>query len=338
MAKRIDQLDGIRALAILAVFLHHAFRIRLLWMGVDLFFILSGFLITGILLKHKEQSLGRYFGHFYARRARRILPPYLLLLLVTSLLFGVAWARHWYFYLFLMNIQVVGIPQPMALSLLWSLAVEEQFYLVWPFVMYFLSEEAITWVAAAIVLGTPVLRWFCTPLFSDHWPIYVLTPFRMDLLAVGALLALIWRKRPDTIRRFGLYGPILSVLAVLVLAILSRNPAFTTTANTQLSNVWVYELSLFINTGIILWALSGKGVWILTLAPVRYLGLISYTVYLIHLTAIVLAERFFQQRIATAVIAFALTLLYSSASWFFLEKPLLSSKSEPHSGPIAEKV
>src|SRR3981189_3153154 len=131
MAKRIGQLDGIRAIAISVVFLHHAFQIKLLWMGVDLFFILSGFLITGILLKHKEQSLGRYFGHFYARRARRILPPYCLLLLVTSLLFGVAWARHWYFYLFLMNlVPALHIPHQMALSLLWSLAVEEQFYLV----------------------------------------------------------------------------------------------------------------------------------------------------------------------------------------------------------------
>ena len=160
----------------------------------------------------------------------------------------------------------------------------------------------------------------------------------MDLLAVGALLALIWRKRPDTIKRFGQYGPILSVLALLVLALLSRDPAFTTTANTRLSNVWIYEMTLFLCTGIILWALSGKGVSILTLAPVRYLGIISYTVYLIHTTAVSVAQLFFHQKVAIAMLAFTLTLLYSSVSWFFLEKPLLSSKPESRSGPIVEKV
>lgn len=340
MEKRIGQLDGIRAIAITAVFLHHAFRLKLLWMGVDLFFILSGFLITGILLKHKDQSLKKYFGHFYARRARRILPPYLLLLLVTSLLFGVAWARHWYFYIFLMNIvEAFNIPHPLTLSLLWSLAVEEQFYLVWPFVVYFLSEEAIAWVAAAIVLAAPALRWLCTPWFPAHWPIYALTPFRMDLLAVGALLALVWRKHPERIRQFGQYGPILSVLALLALVLLARNPTFTTTANTRLSNLWIYEMSLFIGTGIILWALSGKGIRILTLAPVRYLGRISYPVYLIHATALVLAGRFLPQAPARTALAITLTLIYASASWFFLEKPLLfTGKAEPHSGPIFEKV
>ena len=63
--KRIAQLDGVRALAILAVFCHHAFRIKLMWMGVDLFFVLSGFLITGVLLSAKHRSLAGFFAHFY---------------------------------------------------------------------------------------------------------------------------------------------------------------------------------------------------------------------------------------------------------------------------------
>ena len=94
MAKRIEQLDGIRTVAIAAVFIHHTLHVKLLWMGVDLFFILSGFLITGILIGNKSQSIGRYFGHFYERRARRILPPYALLLVVTSVIFGLAWAHQ----------------------------------------------------------------------------------------------------------------------------------------------------------------------------------------------------------------------------------------------------
>lgn len=190
--RRIVQLDGIRAAALAAVVVHHLFRVRLLWMGVDLFFVLSGFLITGVLLDHKDQPLKSYFGHFYQRRARRILPPCLLLLLVTTILFGFAWAHSWYLYLGFTNIiAAFGITQPPSLNALWSLGVEEQFYFVWPFVVYFLSEQAIAWVAGALMLTAPLLRWFGTPLFAHHWAIYSLTPFRMDTLAAGALLAIV---------------------------------------------------------------------------------------------------------------------------------------------------
>jgi peptidoglycan/LPS O-acetylase OafA/YrhL len=330
MAKRIGQLDGIRALAIIAVFLHHALKIKLLWAGVDLFFLLSGFLITGILLNEKRLPLHQYAGRFYRRRAVRILPPYLLLLLITSALFGFAWLRHGYLYLFLMNLfWAFPNPPPQSLDVLWSLAVEEQFYLFWPFVLYFLSEEAIAWAAGGIILAAPLLRWFCTPFFAGHRPIYELTPFRMDLLAMGALLCIVWRKRPEWLRQFGPYGPIASALAVLAVVLLSRDPGFSTTANTRFANVWIYELSLIACTGILLWALSGKGVWLLNLAPVRFLGRISYSVYLIHLTVLVVLAKYLSSPATTALAAAALTLAYASASWFFLERPLLEGKSQP---------
>src|SRR6476620_290798 len=95
---RIVQLDGVRAVAVLAVFMNHAFGVSL-WMGVDLFFVLSGFLITGILLDRKSRNQS-YFGYFYARRARRILPPYVLLLILSSLLFGLGWLKQWWWYVF----------------------------------------------------------------------------------------------------------------------------------------------------------------------------------------------------------------------------------------------
>src|SRR5271170_2105374 len=102
--KRILQLDGVRALAILAVFLKHALKLKMMWMGVDLFFILSGFLITGVLLNGKQRSVHHYFAHFFERRARRILGPYLLTLLIAGLVFGFAWARYWYVYILLTNL------------------------------------------------------------------------------------------------------------------------------------------------------------------------------------------------------------------------------------------
>ena len=327
MVKRIEQLDGIRTVAIAAVFIHHTLHVKLLWMGVDLFFILSGFLITGILIDHKKQSLGQYFRYFYERRARRILPPYLLLLLVVSVLFGMAWARHWYFYFFLMNfVFAFHIPHPQSFEILWSLAVEEQFYLLWPLAVYFLSEQALAWVAAAIVLIAPLLRWFCTPLFAYHWPIYALTPFRMDLLATGALISILWRHRQDAIKRFGHYGLIFSAFALLTLLALSRKPGFRTTSNTQLPNVCIYELTLIACTGALLWALSGRMTGLLTLSPIRYVGRISYTIYLIHLTVFLLVTRYVHGFFAAAGVTFVATLLYAALSWFVLERPMLARR------------
>ena len=142
--RRIPQLDGIRGVAILMVFVSHAYRSQLLWSGVDLFFVLSGFLITGILLEQRGQhTLRRYLSGFYKRRARRILPPYILLMCLVSLLFGIRWVHHWYLFLFLTNTDsFFRIVRPYPLIILWSLAVEEQFYLIWPLAVYFLSEKA----------------------------------------------------------------------------------------------------------------------------------------------------------------------------------------------------
>ncbi len=330
MVKRIDQLDGIRAVAIAAVFIHHTLHVKLLWMGVDLFFILSGFLITGILVDNKTHGLKQYFGHFYKRRVRRILPPYLLVLTITSVLFGISWARHWYYYFFLMNfVLAFHIPHPQSLDILWSLAVEEQFYLLWPLIIYFFSEQAITWLAAAFVCAAPLLRWFCTPLFAYHWPIYALTPFRMDLLAVGALIAILWRRRQDLIRRWGAYGLIFSALALFTLFALSRKPGFTTTSNTQLPNVCIYELTLIACTGAMFWALGGRGTRLLTFSPVRFFGRISYTIYLIHLTVFLVVARYLHRTLAIAGVTFAVSLLYATFSWFVLERPILRQKPTP---------
>ena len=117
----------------------------------------------------------------------------------------------------------------------------------------------------------------------------------MDLLAVGALIAILWRNRQHVIKRFGHYGLIFSALALLTLAALSRRPGFTTTANTPQTNLWIYELSLIACTGAILWALSGKRNGELTLSPVRYIGRISYTIYLIHFTVLILVSQYLQE-------------------------------------------
>lgn len=330
MKGRIGQLDGVRAIAITTVFIAHAGSVGMSWMGVDLFFILSGFLITGILIHAKERKLGDYFGHFYGRRARRILPPYLLLLVVSSFLFGLGWARHWYFYLFLMNLLgALKIDHPQSLNVLWSLAVEEQFYLVWPFVVYLLSEEGIAWVAGGIVVLAPILRLTCTSLFSTAAAIQFLTPFRMDTLALGALLAIAWRHHRDKITKYGVYGPILTAASLGIFYVfLPRLHLEITSAtnNSGLRNMVLFAVSLVACGGVIVWALSGRFVGILTWAPARYIGRISYSMYLIHEVPLVLLRPRFHSRFMPGLLAAMVSVGYAALSWHFYEQPILQGK------------
>ena len=169
MAKRIPQLDGLRALAILAVFVGHSLKVRMMWMGVDLFFVLSGFLITSILLDVPKVSFTSYIGAFYARRVRRILPPFLLLLVVVSVVFGVAWLKHWYMYFGLMNYREFFHDEILTgpLASLWSLGVEEQFYFFWPVLVYFVAPKKLPGILLGLMILAPVLRGVLTP-WAEH--------------------------------------------------------------------------------------------------------------------------------------------------------------------------
>jgi peptidoglycan/LPS O-acetylase OafA/YrhL len=293
-SRRILQLDGLRAIAVLAVFAQHALKAPL-WMGVDLFFVLSGFLITGILLDRKARGQS-YFGYFYARRARRILPPYLLLMVVSSLLFGFGWAKHWEWYAFFAtNIgDALGQSGHDSLNVLWSLAVEEQFYIVWPFVILLLPERALAWVAAALIVAVPVLRAVATPWFDSFWPIYYLTPFRMDLLAAGALLAVAVRRNPNALQPFRPLAMLGFFAALAVLAWLHIHYPRFRAENTPLSNAALYSVSLVLCTSVVVIALQSQGIVkrLLCNPVLVYIGTISYTIYLTHFAGIHLLEYF----------------------------------------------
>jgi peptidoglycan/LPS O-acetylase OafA/YrhL len=322
--QRIRQLDGVRAFAILAVFAHHALHVKLLWMGVDLFFVLSGFLITGVLLNAKTRSLRGFFAHFYSRRARRILAPYILLLLLVSVFAGVAWMRYWYLYILLTNFLLpLNIPHPDAFTPLWSLAVEEQFYLLWPFAVYFLDNRSLWRLCIFLIVAAPVLRGAFH--FEHHWPIYMLTPFRMDLLAAGGLLCLQWRERRKEVERLGTIGGPLLIAARLAGMLALMRLGYSTYENTRTGNVLIYEACLLIAVGAIMFALGGRGVALLQWAPVVYIGEISYSMYLVHVGAIALAGKWLHG-ILLATVALALTIGYASLSWNLMERRLLGRK------------
>ena len=290
-------------------------------MGVDLFFVLSGFLITGVLMGIKRHSIGSYFRHFYARRARRILPPYLLLLGLATVFIGAAWLHYWYMYLLLTNfILPMNIPYPVAFFPLWSLAVEEQFYLVWPFAMYFLDEFRLRRLTLLLIVVTPVLRGAVH--FPTHWFVYALTPFRMDLLAAGAFLWLEWqRNRALIVQRGPLIGALLATLGLAGMVTLARFHV-STYGNTRVGNVFIYESSLCVSVGFMLYALSGWRVGWLRYKPLTYIGQISYSMYLVHLGVLDYTQSHFHQ-LTAAVLAFAITIAYASISWTLMEGPLL---------------
>src|ERR1039458_5950989 len=183
-SNHIPELDGVRGIAILMVIVFHAFQFipspMTGWIsklasygfaGVDLFFVLSGFLITGILLNAKSQP--GYFRNFYAKRALRIWPLYYLLLLVS---FGLVplliLSTHVFmeelsllqsrsalvYVLLLQNIWYAGKIGPIMLAMTWSLAIEEQFYIVWPWLVMWCSRKKLACILIAIVVLTPLAR------------------------------------------------------------------------------------------------------------------------------------------------------------------------------------
>jgi peptidoglycan/LPS O-acetylase OafA/YrhL len=216
-------LDGLRGLAILLVLLLHfttdmepavgtlaagvrsVFQIG--WIGVDLFFVLSGFLITGILADNMGGD--RYFSAFYARRALRILPVYFLAVFAAFHLlprlfdgFDTGGAgTEAAFWLFLMNF--VQLPDQLARTVghFWSLAIEEQFYLMWPLVVFLSTPRQARRIALLTVILSPIARYVAMRAGVDGGSIYHFTPFRLDGLATGAFIALSMR---DPAARVGL--------------------------------------------------------------------------------------------------------------------------------------
>src|SRR6266852_6534903 len=211
MRQKVPQLDAVRGVAILLVIFHNAsgkfpsLHLQGLfangWMGVDLFFVLSGFLITGILLDTK-QSEG-YLKNFYARRCLRIWPLYysLIFFMFAVLPFLSHSEGHtvfersspwWAFPLFLQNFLIFPVSTAAAgpLGVTWSLAIEEQFYVVWPLVVRFCSYAQLRRIAIAVICLSPALRFY---LSRHHVDLYTNVFCRLDGLMAGAFLALVVR-------------------------------------------------------------------------------------------------------------------------------------------------
>ena len=199
--QHVPELDGIRGIAILLVLLYHShvpFFINMGWSGVDLFFVLSGFLITSILLNTKKSP--SYFSSFYARRMLRIFPlyfsflfAYFCVLLPLAHQFGRAQeftnaGQSWYWF-YLQNWWSGS--GTLWLAHFWSLAVEEQFYLVWPLLVFLLSRRALAYSSVFMLVGCLMLRVMFVRHHALPEVIHRVTVFRIDTLALGGLVAVL---------------------------------------------------------------------------------------------------------------------------------------------------
>jgi peptidoglycan/LPS O-acetylase OafA/YrhL len=298
---RVADLDGIRAIAIWMVMLMHAYYafpnppgafssvpkpLMLIlghgWLGVDLFFMLSGFLITGILMGSKSGP--HYFRNFYTRRVLRIMPVYFAVIIVWSFFY-----RGYGRYFLLSSVFCANLAQLLHVrhgggpAILWSLAVEEHFYLLWPLIVLLLSESALAITAAAIFLITPVLRGIFAAHGMNPELMYELSWFRFDGLAAGALLA-IWARSSLAGKRYSIRFALLLVGAFAVLTIVGT-PFGLSGTHTPVAAALRYTQAYLIFGAFFVLIVAFRGtVWT---SPLRWRflqlsGALSYCLYLIH--------------------------------------------------------
>jgi peptidoglycan/LPS O-acetylase OafA/YrhL len=337
--KKIPQLDAVRGIAVLLVLLHNtdiypSLRLKFIadngWMGVDLFFVLSGFLITGILLDTKRAD--GYFRNFYARRCLRIWPLYysvlLFMFVIVPLLrpseghvvFDARSSPWWAFPIFLQNFL---IPMPtMAtgpLGVMWSLAVEEQFYLVWPLIVRFCNEAQLRRIAITVICISPALRFY---LAQHQVNIYSNTFCRLDGLMAGALLALVIRSASFIPSKF---------LQLAWLALLVSGP-LALTIETAFHARWiVFSLTAMASVSFIYLGLFSTQKWLHSILTNRFLiytGTISYGIYLLEKLPLDAAKTFHLDKhpILALPITTAATYALATLSWYLLEKPILRLK------------
>jgi peptidoglycan/LPS O-acetylase OafA/YrhL len=338
----MPQLDGLRALAVLAVIYTHylpepLWPFGVFWggAGVKLFFVLSGFLITQLLqdararVEQGTRSRAQALGAFYARRALRLAPAYYAILGVTAAI-GIPPVREtilWHLG-YLSNFYLVHHGDwNGAVGHLWSLSVEEQFYLLWSLIVVLVpSRRLVWWIAAAIVCG-PLFRLVCL-LFS--WPkmvSWVMVPGSFDALGLGALLA--WTTRqsiPGERRKWiarvaGLCG----FTGWVVLERWCREGACAKVG--EVLSISARALFFFWVVARASSGFRGLAGRLLESRPLLYLGKISYGIYLIHnfasppLLAILFARLRITPPVPLSAIAVCTTIGLAALSWRFLERP-----------------
>jgi peptidoglycan/LPS O-acetylase OafA/YrhL len=308
------ELDGLRAFAVFAVMGFHFANVLVSGgsLGVDVFFALSGYLITGILAREAEDAGRIDYGAFLMRRARRLLPALGVLLAAYAVVCPLIWpslaARRWLDVgtaaLYVTNLRETFWPAATPLSHTWSLAIEEQFYILWPLALYGLLRLKRQ-TAAGVLIGAwatlTLARLACAAIWPGHPAAYYFTPLHATGLLLGAALAL----RPINFR----HGR-LALIALFALVLLSRTSA---------TFVFVQPVAEVLAV-LVIANPPGR----LAAAPLRFIGRISYGVYLWHIP---LASALgFPTTYAQAAVLVILSLIAGAISHFGVEQWFLKAR------------
>jgi peptidoglycan/LPS O-acetylase OafA/YrhL len=366
---RIPELDGLRGLAILLVLAIHWFGVTnpeltkhpaLFWVaygfsGVDLFFVLSGFLVGGILMDvHESPS---YFRTFYFRRICRIFPLYYLFLLLvvahTYFAAGISTAQANqlpYYAAFLQNFSMAFFlesPLPHT-QVTWSLAIEEQFYLTLPLLIRFVSPKRLPQILCGAIVAVPLIRFGIADRYGST-AAYMLTFCRADALLLGVLAAWAWRDQRA-------WRWLVSRRSLLRTTVIALGVAIFFMRAYLRENIYSYGM---IRMGYTLFGLFYVSLLLFTLSdttrpianvfrfkPLRLLGTVAYCVYLIHGPVNDAMHHWVLETTpqTTSIIGVAVTLLSALAvalvafvSWHVFEKPLIAiGHSSSYAKPVAQ--
>jgi peptidoglycan/LPS O-acetylase OafA/YrhL len=331
--KHIRGFDGLRAFAVLGVmFVHLGWKpFEYGWVGVPFFFVLSGFLITEILLDNKESNARTFFSVFYVRRALRIFPLYFLYLAVIGAwcaLLGVKTEGWPWFFIYLQNYYLgardLRLTPGMDLSHTWSLAVEEQFYMLWPLVIFATSRQLLKALCVLLIVGGVVSRYW----IANNLQYVAFAPLssNLDTLCLGALLAILAR---DSDTKFANFSRVTLVIGIALLIAINVWPPGTLNAS---NSIFMFVLAIVFAgvVGTVACSTNGFG---LEWKPLAYIGRISYGLYIWHafgygIVSVAVYHKWVPDLgwMVNDIARIAITFGIATVSFHYFERPILRLK------------
>lgn len=342
----IPSLDGIRAAAVLIVFIGHGLTIGGPWpgdVGVTIFFFLSGYLITTLLRREYDKNARISLGKFYLRRALRILPPAYISIALTALVGLIGWLpstqNGWGILAELLNVTnyymivvyaLTGDPHyglPPESSMLWSLAVEEHFYLVFPAVMILLlwrklSYRTIGYILLIACALAPLWRIYLWMNGADFYRLYTASDTRFDGLLAGAAMALLWNPALGDRTPLGVSDHriryVAAPIAAAVFAVVAMLPGdFGIVVGDSLLYVCLIPLFWFVISHP-----EGAFGRILNNRWVAHIGILSFSIYLLHRLVIALVAQLVGVDPIVDAVSLVLTVVAAQVLYVSVERPL----------------
>ena len=362
--QRIEGIDGLRAIAVTGVFLFHesAPGAQLGWAGVELFYVISGFLITGGLLRSRGGP--NFLRTFYLRRGLRILPIYWLALLLgvivsTARLGAAAVGFVPVYFLYVQNYYPQassGFTEGLrVLDHTWTLAIEEQFYWLWPLALLVFSGKRLLGLVVVLFVSAPFIRILLLSSTGNPSVVIATLPSQADGLAAGAALAIVIDRGVSlaVLRRAGLVAFLLGAGSTAALIVRSGLDAFGlgTPWATDPVNAFLLSSLAVLFAGIVTMTVTSTGplARVLSLPPLRWSGKISYGLYLyapfaivaVHVVARILGlDETRGNPVLIAAAHLVVGYLFAVVSWRYLEAPLarLKGRVAPEAPSLAVRV